>query len=144
MRRPNLLRFMLVASFGLLVGHGIAAAQAQGTPLRPPAFPDITAGLTRQVNLTPAEQLVLINETVSKLAIDQQAIWRDLRGILAEDYGVRPQEIAWTTFEDAHVSEAQDPAWCTRAPAGASISVAGLPRGSRTILGFCPSTKASS
>src|SRR6201988_2724687 len=34
--------------------------------------------------LTPAEQLALINETVSKLAIDQQAIWRDLRGILAE------------------------------------------------------------
>ena len=30
--------------------------------------------------LTPAEQLVLINETVSRLAIDQQAIWRDLRG----------------------------------------------------------------
>src|ERR1700737_422277 len=34
--------------------------------------------------LTPAEQLILINEAVSKLAIDQQAIWRDLRGILAE------------------------------------------------------------
>src|SRR5258708_4999150 len=34
--------------------------------------------------LTPSEQLVLINEAVSKLAIDQQAIWRDLRGILAE------------------------------------------------------------
>src|SRR3979411_2855606 len=34
--------------------------------------------------LTPSEQLVLINETVSKLAIDQQAIWRDLRGILGE------------------------------------------------------------
>jgi len=34
--------------------------------------------------LTPAEQLVLINETVSTLATDQQAIWRDLRGILAE------------------------------------------------------------
>src|SRR4029077_12573140 len=34
--------------------------------------------------LTPAEQLVLINETVSRLAIDQQAIWRDLRAILAE------------------------------------------------------------
>src|ERR1700726_4311054 len=34
--------------------------------------------------LTPAEQLVLINETVSKLAADQQAIWRDLRNILAE------------------------------------------------------------
>src|SRR6266851_2453221 len=34
--------------------------------------------------LTPAEQLVLINETVSKLTTNQQAIWRDLRGILAE------------------------------------------------------------
>src|SRR5438045_1048117 len=34
--------------------------------------------------LTPAEQLGLINETVSKLAIDQQAIWRDMRAILAE------------------------------------------------------------
>src|SRR5471032_3093645 len=34
--------------------------------------------------LTPLEQLVLINETVSRLAIDQQAIWRDLRNILAD------------------------------------------------------------
>ncbi|MBV8577578.1 MAG: polyphosphate kinase 1, partial [Acetobacteraceae bacterium] len=34
--------------------------------------------------LTPAEQLVLINETVSKLAVDQQAIWRDLRNVLTE------------------------------------------------------------
>src|SRR5260221_6158965 len=34
--------------------------------------------------LTPAEQLVLINEMVSKLTSDQQAIWRDLRGTLAD------------------------------------------------------------
>src|SRR5579871_6029893 len=34
--------------------------------------------------LTPAEQLVLINETVSQLAKDQQAIWRDLHKILAD------------------------------------------------------------
>src|ERR1700709_2343237 len=33
---------------------------------------------------TPSEQLVLIKEAVSNLATDQQAIWRDLRGILAE------------------------------------------------------------
>src|ERR1700733_4143823 len=32
--------------------------------------------------LTPSEQLVTINEAVSKLAGDQQAIWRDLREIL--------------------------------------------------------------
>src|SRR5690349_13651488 len=34
--------------------------------------------------LTPSEQLALINKTVSQLAIDQQAIWRDLRAILAD------------------------------------------------------------
>src|SRR5271154_6222803 len=34
--------------------------------------------------LTPSEQLVLINEAVSKLASDQQAIWRDLHKILAD------------------------------------------------------------
>src|ERR1700751_1070838 len=34
--------------------------------------------------LTPSEQLALVNRTVSALAIDQQAIWRDLRGMLAE------------------------------------------------------------
>src|ERR1051325_2476779 len=34
--------------------------------------------------LTPLEQLVLINASVSKLATDQQAIWRDQRSILAD------------------------------------------------------------
>ncbi|MBI5262826.1 MAG: RNA degradosome polyphosphate kinase [Bradyrhizobium sp.] len=34
--------------------------------------------------LTPAEQLVLINRSVSQLATDQQAIWGELRPILAE------------------------------------------------------------
>src|SRR5580698_5133892 len=34
--------------------------------------------------LTPSEQLIAINETVSKLASDQQAIWRDLHKILAD------------------------------------------------------------
>src|SRR6266480_6013861 len=34
--------------------------------------------------MTPAEQLVLINKTVSELASDQQAIWRDLRTTLSE------------------------------------------------------------
>lgn len=34
--------------------------------------------------LTPSEQLALINRTVSQLASDQQAIWRDLRSTLAE------------------------------------------------------------
>src|SRR6201986_1562925 len=34
--------------------------------------------------LTPAEQLVLINRTVSQLASDQQAIWSELRNVLTE------------------------------------------------------------
>ncbi|MEZ5765309.1 MAG: RNA degradosome polyphosphate kinase [Xanthobacteraceae bacterium] len=34
--------------------------------------------------LTPSEQLIRINEAVSELASDQQAIWRDLRAILAD------------------------------------------------------------
>lgn len=34
--------------------------------------------------LTPSEQLALINRTVSELASDQQAIWRDLRSSLAD------------------------------------------------------------
>src|SRR5246500_830404 len=34
--------------------------------------------------LTPSEQLALINKTVSQLAVDQQALWRELRKTLAE------------------------------------------------------------
>src|SRR5437763_8301237 len=34
--------------------------------------------------LTPSEQLALIDRTVSQLASDQQAIWADLRGTLAD------------------------------------------------------------
>src|SRR6516162_7028752 len=34
--------------------------------------------------LTPSEQLALINRTVSRLASDQQAIWANLRSILAD------------------------------------------------------------
>src|SRR3981081_2472912 len=35
--------------------------------------------------MTPAEQLVLINKTVSELASDQQAIWSNLRPTLSEN-----------------------------------------------------------
>jgi hypothetical protein len=54
MRRQRILGFTAVAGFALLLGHGIAAAQAQGPATRPP---DATAGITRQVNLSPQEQL---------------------------------------------------------------------------------------
>src|SRR5215207_11162798 len=33
-------------------------------------------------------------------------VW--LRGILADAYGVPPEEVRWITFEDAHVAEVRD------------------------------------
>lgn len=44
-----------------------------------------------------------------------------LRGTIKEQYGIRPEQIRWITFEDAHVAGFQDPAWTERAPAGADI-----------------------
>ena len=44
-----------------------------------------------------------------------------LRGILGDEYGVAPDSIAWTTFEDAHVAGIADPPFCRRAPAGADM-----------------------
>ncbi len=47
------------------------------------------------------------------------AMW--LRGILADDYGIDPSSLHWTTFEGAHVAEYGDPAWAVRAPAEANL-----------------------
>ena len=44
-----------------------------------------------------------------------------LRGILADDYGVRPEEVRWVTFEGAHVAEYRDPPWAERAPSGKEL-----------------------
>ena len=47
------------------------------------------------------------------------AMW--LRGILAEDWDVRPKDVHWVTFEDAHVAEYHDPRWVERAPPGSDM-----------------------
>jgi 4,5-dihydroxyphthalate decarboxylase len=44
-----------------------------------------------------------------------------LRGVLAEDFGLRPQDMRWTVFEDAHVAEYRDPPFVERAPPGADL-----------------------
>lgn len=44
-----------------------------------------------------------------------------LRGILADEHGVKPEAVRWVTFEDAHVAEYADPPWAERAPAGADM-----------------------
>lgn len=47
------------------------------------------------------------------------AMW--LRGILADEHGVRPEAMRWVTFEDAHVAEAKDPSWAERAAPGRDL-----------------------
>lgn len=37
-----------------------------------------------------------------------------LRGVLAERHGLRPEDMSWITFEDAHVAEYADPPFVTR------------------------------
>ncbi|MDI1482196.1 hypothetical protein [Polyangium sp. y55x31] len=54
MQRERMFGFGALCALSLLVGAGIASAQAQGAP---PASPDTNAGLQRQVTLTPAQQL---------------------------------------------------------------------------------------
>ena len=44
-----------------------------------------------------------------------------LRGILADEYGVRPEQVHWITFEGAHVAEYQDPPWAERAAPGKEL-----------------------
>ena len=43
-------------------------------------------------------------------------VW--LRGILAHEHGVRPEDVRSVTFEGAHVAEYNDPPWVERAAAG--------------------------
>src|ERR1700678_2631857 len=41
-----------------------------------------------------------------------------LRGLLSDDYGVRPEDVHWITFEGAHVLEYSDPPFVERAAPG--------------------------
>lgn len=59
----------------------------------------------------------LIGRRIAVRAYSQTTgLW--LRGIMAEQDGVRPEMLRWITFEDAHVAEYRDPPWVERAPAG--------------------------
>jgi 4,5-dihydroxyphthalate decarboxylase len=44
-----------------------------------------------------------------------------LRGILIDEYGVRPDDVRWVTFEDAHVAEYRDPPFAERAKPGQEL-----------------------
>jgi len=67
--------------------------------------------------LTPAD---LPGRRVGVRAYSQTTgVW--IRGILQNDYGVRPDAIRWVTQEGAHLAEYRDPDWVERAPAGRSL-----------------------
>jgi len=62
----------------------------------------------------------LIGRRVGVRAYSQTTgMW--LRGILMDEYGVRPETVRWVTFEDAHVAEYRDPRWAERAPPGQEL-----------------------
>ena len=81
MRRQNVLGFTAVTGFALLVGHGIAAAQAQGVA---PQAPDATAGVTRQVNLSPAEELAQADAFLARMDTSRTAVRRQLETARAQ------------------------------------------------------------
>jgi hypothetical protein len=74
MRRDNFLSFSAVALLSLVIGHGMAAAQAQDAP--PP--PDASAGLSRQVNLSPAEQVAQSDTSISRMEGARTSVRRQL------------------------------------------------------------------
>ena len=74
MRRQKVFGFTAVTVVAFLLGHGIATAQAQtGAPL-----PDANAGVTRQVNLSPAEEVAQSETTVNRMDSSRTVIARML------------------------------------------------------------------
>jgi hypothetical protein len=73
--------FTAAAGCALLIGHGIAAAQAQG-PAAP--APDATAGLTRQVTLTPAEELAQSEGIAARMDSARTSVRRQLETARAQ------------------------------------------------------------
>lgn len=80
MRRQNVFSFTAVSAIALLLGHGIAAAQAQtGQPV-----PDANAGVTRQVNLSPAEQVAQTESFLTRMDGSRTVVRRQLETARAQ------------------------------------------------------------
>jgi hypothetical protein len=75
----RILGFTGVAAFALLLGHGIAAAQAQNGPA-----PDATGALTRQVNLTPQEMVTQSEALLTRMDASRTGVRRQLETARAQ------------------------------------------------------------
>jgi len=71
----RLLGVVLVGGVSLLVGTGIAAAQAGGAA---PPPPDASAGVARQVTLSPQEQVAQAEGFVSRMESTRNSVRRQL------------------------------------------------------------------
>lgn len=73
MKREQIIGFAAVALVSVVVGHGIAAAQAQTSPP-----PDASAGLARQGTLSPAEQLAQSATFIARMDGARTSVRRQL------------------------------------------------------------------
>ncbi len=69
----RLLGVVLIGGLSILVGTGIAAAQAGG-----PTAPDASAGVARQVTLSPQEQLSQAESFVARMESTRSSVRRQL------------------------------------------------------------------
>jgi len=69
----RLLGVVLVGGLSLLIGTGIAAAQAGG-----PTPPDASAGVARQVTLSPQEQVAQVEGFVARMESTRNSVRRQL------------------------------------------------------------------
>lgn len=80
MRRDSIVGFGAVLGLALLVGHGVASAQAQNAPQQP----DAGAGLSRQVNLSPAEQVAQSEGALTRMEGSRSTVRRQLEQARAQ------------------------------------------------------------
>jgi hypothetical protein len=83
MPRQRILGFTAVAAFALLIGHGLADAQAQAQ-VQGASVPDATAGLTRQVTLSPAEELTQSESFLTRMDASRTGVRRQLETARAQ------------------------------------------------------------
>jgi uncharacterized protein YqeY len=79
MRRHKIFGIIGVAALALVFGQSMADAQGQGAPA-----PDATAGIARQVTLTPAEELAQSEAMVSRMDSARTTVQRQLETARAQ------------------------------------------------------------
>jgi len=84
MRRQWILSFTAVTALALVVGQGIAAAQAQQAQGASPPPPDAVVGIQRQVTLSPKEQLAQSEAAVARMDSARTVVRRQLESTRAQ------------------------------------------------------------